>query len=292
MENIRFCHAATIEDAIVYLKEYSNKAKLLAGGTDLMVQLNAYEIPEDTVFIGIEDIPLLKEIYLDEETIHIGSMVTNEELIKSDIIKCYGYALYQAARESASPQVRNRATIGGNVATASPSGDVQAALIALEASAVIRNEAGERIIPVEKIPLFVKKTCLEATDIIVKFLVPKRKKHQGSCFVKMGKRKAMTISIVNVAANITLSDDNKTIKSAIIAAGACATTVVRLKEYEKSLIGKEIDSEMIEKLSIKALDDVDPITDIRASKWYRKETIQVFAKRAVLGAIENAIKEA
>ena len=290
MTKTNYVKATSVRQAIDYLIEYRGQAMLLAGGTDIMVLMNQYEIPEETVFIGIEDIQELKQISCQNDGIHIGSMVTDSELIASELIREKAAALYMAASESASPQVRNRATIGGNVATASPSGDAQAALIALGASAVIEGENGIRNVPVETIPIFVKKTSLEETEIIKEFIIPVSNAITGSCFVKMGKRKAMTISIVDVAAKITLSPDRKTIESAMISAGACATTVVRLKKLEQALAGCVAEKDVIKKYAHLALEDVSPITDIRGSEWYRKEVIQVFAERAVTGAVANALE--
>ena len=288
MSKTKFFKATSVAEAIGYLNQYRGQAKLLAGGTDIMVLMNQYEIPEETVFVGIEDIDELKQISLQEDGIHIGSAVTDTELIESDIVRSGAWALFIAASESASTQVRNRATIGGNVGTASPSGDVQAALIALNALAVVENEKGTRTIPVESIPVFVKKTSLGETDIIREFIVPSEKKTEGSCFVKMGKRKAMTISIVDVAAKITLTENKKKILAASVVAGACAPTVVHLKTYEEALKDIAVEEEIVGQLVAFAKEDVSPITDVRGSAWYRTEVIQTFAKRAVWGAIENA----
>lgn len=291
MTKTNYCKATSVSQTIDYLKQYRGQAMLLAGGTDVMVLMNQYEIPEDTVLIGIEDIPELKQIVLQNDGIHVGSMVTASELLESELIKEKAAALYTAAAESASPQVRNRATVGGNVATASPSGDVQAALIALGAVAVIEGENGTKTIPVESIPVSVKKTCLEDTDVIREFLIPLSGSTEGSCFVKMGKRKAMTISIVDVAAKVSLSSDKKIIESVVIAAGACASTVVRLKQLEQALTGQPADEHTVKQNAKLALENVSPITDMRGTEWYRKEIIQVFAERAVNGAIANAVEK-
>lgn len=291
MTKMNYYQAASVSQAIDYLKQYRGQAMLLAGGTDIMVLMNQYEIPENTVFIGIEDIPELKQINFQNDGIHIGSMVTDSELMESELIKEKAAALYIAASESASPQVRNRATVGGNIATASPSGDVQAALIALEAIAVIEGENGTKTIPVESIPLSAKKTCLEETDVIKEFIIPLSDSSESSSFVKMGRRKAMTISIVNAAAKVTLSADKKIITSITIAAGACAPTIVRLKQLEQALTGQPADKNTVSRNVHLALEDVSPITDMRGTEWYRKEMIRVFAERAVNGAIANAAKK-
>lgn len=292
MGSMEFYRAESIAQAVEYLKKYADRAVVLAGGTDILVQLNQHNFPEDTVFVGIEDVEECKGIYLKGHEIHIGSLVTDAQLAASPIIQKYANALYLAAKESASPQVRNRATVGGNVVTASPSGDVAAALTAFEADAVIWGTTGRRVVKVEDIPVFVKKTCLEKTDVIQKFILKIADKKEGSDFRKIGKRKAMTISIVNTATKIRLTEDGSRIAEAVVAVGACAPTIVRLKALERALEGQTVTDTHIEDLAQKACEDVSPITDIRASAWYRKELVQVLAVRAVRAAILDALKEA
>ena len=285
-----FFRATSTEQAVSFLKEYGEKAMLLAGGTDIMVQENQYRLPDDTIFIGIEDVKEMKKIYEENDSIHIGSMVTDSELIDSKLVADSLTAIHMAAKESASTQVRNRATIGGNVGTASPSGDLLCALVALDADAVIAGVNGERTVKVSSIPVFVKKTSLEKTDVIKEFIIKKPSANENSYFVKMGKRKAMTISIVSMAAKIRLSDDHSVIAEASVTAGACAPTPKRLISFENALTGLPAKEAEIEKICSRALDDVSPITDMRAMEWYRKEITQIFAKRAVCGAISK-VKE-
>lgn len=291
MGETRYYQATSVHQAADYLKEYKDTAKLLAGGTDIMVLENQYALPADTVFVGIEDIPELKRIALQEDGIHIGSMVTAAELTDDPLIKQYLNALYLAAKESASPQVRNRATIGGNVGTASPSGDLLTALIALDAVAVIEGTDGEKRIDVKDIPVFVKKTCLDPTDIIKEFVIALPEEREDSFFIKMGKRKAMTISIVSMAAKVKLSEDLLVIEKVNISAGACAPTPKRLTALEKAATGCIAEDTEFEAISEEALKDVSPITDMRATAWYRKELVKVFAQRVLSGAVAK-IREA
>lgn len=283
----KFYHAESIEQAVAYLKENTGHAVVLAGGTDIMVQVNQYNYPEDTVFVGIENIPETKGIGMKGMTLRIGSTVTASELAVSPLVKHYARALYLAAKESASPQVRNRATVGGNVCTASPSGDMAAALIALEAEAEIVGVDGIRKIRVQEIPVFVKKNCLENSEIIREFIIKCKDKNQNSSFQKIGKRKAMTISIADVAASVTLSEDGNTIVNAKVSAGACAPTIVRLKAFEEALKGCKAVKDAVDEKADKVLSDISPITDMRATEWYRKHLVQVLAVRAVMDAVET-----
>ena len=278
--------AGTVEQALQYLEENAGRAVILAGGTDLMVQVNQYNYPEETVFVCVENIPELQGIYLTEDKIQIGSLATAAEIAKSPVIQKFARALAVAAQESASPQVRNRATIGGNIGTASPSADMVTALIALDAEAEIVGTDGCRTIKVKDIGTFVKKTCLKETDIIRKIIIRKQSGLENSSFQKMGKRKAMTISIVNTAASVRLSEDKKVIESVRIAVGACAPVIKRLEALEQALIGCEATADAVRMHMGKALDDIAPITDMRATQWYRKEIAQVFAVRTVCDAIQ------
>jgi xanthine dehydrogenase FAD-binding subunit len=287
MGKTSYVKASNLSEAVSYLKHYGSNAILLAGGTDLMVQANQYLLPEETVFISIESIKKLKEIYEDAEGIHIGSMVTDSDLLESELIRTRLHALYMAAKESASPQVRNRATIGGNVATASPSGDLLTALIALNAQAMIMNTETCYLKNVREIPISVKKNCLKEDELISEFIIRPDGKNEGSYFLKIGKRKAMSISIVSIAARISLSAQND-ILDISIAAGAVAPTVVRMKNLEKKLLGQKAEESVFDAAKETALSDVSPITDIRATAWYRQELVKVFSKRTLTGAVQNA----
>ena len=288
--------ASSIGEALAMLNETDN-ALILAGGTDVMADLNRAPSPDKTV-IYIGDIEELKIIRETVDGIHIGSLVPAAEIAESEIVGKYAAALRDAAGESAGPQVRNRATIGGNIATASPAGDMICALFALDAAVAVAHSDRESGAPAEgavrteirKISELItgaRQTALKANEIITEIIIPKAPGASGSAFLKMGKRKAMSISIVNAACAVTLGQENR-IDAIRIALGSVAPTVVRAETVENELAGKPADKDLIAEITKLAAGAIDPITDQRAPGWYRREIVPVLAARAVMAAVCDA----
>jgi len=281
VDEYKYYRASSTADAVKALSEAGEKALVLAGGTDLMVAVNHGRMDRGHTFVYIGDVPGLSGIAESKGALSIGSLVTAAQILESGLVREKASALWMAAKELAAPQVRNRATIGGNIGTASPSGDFIAALVALGAEAAI--ESGGKHVKVEDIPIGVKKTSLASNEIITGITIPLSDTKQGSAFVKVGKRKAMTISIANAAVWLALEADGKTVKDIRIAVGACAPTVVRAKSVEEALKGADISS-LSGRPSPIAEGEIKPITDQRATAWYRREVVPVLIRRAVLKA--------
>ena len=195
--------AKSVQEAVAALAKAEN-GKLVAGGTDVLVVMNGHAAPEDLTVVSIGDIEELKEIKETEDSIEIGALVTDAKIIDSAMLKENAYGLWWAAHESAGPQVRNRATVGGNIGTASPAADVVCALEALDAVATIVSSTGERTAKVADIIVGVKKTSLAKDEMITKLTI---KKGYKCGFIKQGKRQAMTISAVNAGAAVKLNGD-------------------------------------------------------------------------------------
>ena len=281
MEEYKYHRASSIADAVKAMNEAGEKAVVLAGGTDLMAAVNHGRSDRGHTFVYIGDVPGLAEITESNGVLTVGSLVTASQILESKLIREKASALWIAARDLAAPQIRNRATIGGNIGTASPSGDFITALIALDAEATI--EGGGKQVKVEDIPIGVKKTSLAPNEIITGIAVPLFAAKQGSAFVKIGKRKAMTISIANAAVWLALEEDGRTVKDIRVAVGACAPTVKRIKSLEAVLTGADISS--LATLSIQIMEDeIQPITDQRATAWYRREIVPVLIRRAAMKA--------
>lgn len=276
--------ACNIEDALTMLREAGDSVLILAGGTDVMAGMNGKPASDKTV-IYIGDIADLRGIRETPGDIRIGSLVTAAEIEESEIIARYAGALCEAAKESASPQVRNRATIGGNIATASPAGDLLCALFALDASIVVGT--GGDVRKISDIITGAKKTSLKPGELITEIIIPKLSGICGSDFLKVGKRKAMSISITNVACAVSLGRGGR-VDEIRIAIGASAPTVVRAAAMENALKGNIVNESYIKEKSTLAVDAIDPITDQRATMWYRREVIPVLAARAVTAAVNAA----
>jgi carbon-monoxide dehydrogenase medium subunit len=287
LDSLDFVKSANVSEACAALSDLRKKAVIMAGGTDIMPEINSGRFDRGRTIVYIGDLLELKHTHADVADMRIGSLVTAADILddRSAIYRYRLSALYDAAYTLGSPQVRNRATLGGNVATASPSGDLIAALIALNAELVLAGPEESRM-RVEDILTGAKRTCLGPEDLIARFIVPLPTRKCGSAFIKEGKRKAMSISIANVACALRLYDDGETVKDIRIAIGACAPTVVRASELESAL--KERSVREAEKLSVLAREAVDPITDGRAGCRYRLEIVPVLVKRAVAAAVAAA----
>lgn len=284
-----YCKATSLEHALELLASCNGIPRILAGGTDVMVAMNSKPADPDTSIIYIGDIESLKDIREDGAFLRIGALVTASQLAGSPLVEKYATALGQAAADSAGPQVRNRATIGGNIATASPAGDLICALFALGAELIIQKRGGVVTRPIDEVVTGVKKTALQPDEMIAEIRVPKTHAPHASAFSKMGKRKAMTISIANAACSVELSDG--LIADIRIAVGAAAPTVIRVPMVEAALRGKPAEEAVIRSAARQAAQAIAPITDQRATKWYRMEVVPVMVANTIRKAV-NQITEA
>lgn len=228
---------------------------LFAGGTDLMPRFEQGETLPETI-IDIKKLPNFIGIEKIDENIVLGAGTTIEEIKNNELIKKYSNALWQATTEFGSVQIRNRATIGGNICNASPSGDTLPALYAFGAKLLLRNKNGERTIPIDEFIVGPGKTSLEKGEILLAVILPQIS--SKSIFYKLGLREAMAISVVNFA---IVYDENEL----TIATGAVAPTIIKLSGLEKLSIDE----------ILKIIDNaISPIDDIRATATYRRKALQ------------------
>jgi len=252
------------------------KAKILAGGTDLLVRLKD-EINQHDI-IDISHLKELKGISIADDKIKIGALTTFSELIENEIIAENASALVQAAEIVGSPQIRNRGTIGGNIANASPAGDSIPPLLILEAEIEISGKSGARTVPMRNFFKGPGRTILKKCEIISSVIIPKNKDYRGA-FVRLGQRKSLAISKVSLAALFKMKDEK--IEEARIALGAVAPTVIRASKTEKFLIGKKLNDETISEAKKIICDEVSPISDIRSIAEYRKEMCGELLEQAI-----------
>ena len=263
----------------VYVPECLNllgrfpNAKMLAGGTDLLVRLKD-EINRPDI-IDISHIEEMKGITDLNDKIKIGALVTFSEIIENEIPTANAGVLVQAAKIIGSPQIRNRGTIGGNIANASPAGDTLPPLFVLEAEIEIAGMNYSRTIPIKDFFIAPGKSVLTDREIITAVIIPKMKNWDGA-FVRLGQREALAISKVSLALLLKIKDDK--IEEARIALGAVAPTVIRAIQTEKELKGKRLDN-ISEAIKI-IREEVSPISDIRSIAEYRKEMCGVLLEAA------------
>lgn len=277
MPKFNFFKANNIREALALIDEYQDKNyMLLAGGTDFIPKWKDGIIDPKTV-IDISLVSEFKEIKKTADSIFIGAAATFGEILKSEIVSENLPALAKAASHVGSPQIRSRATIGGNSANASPAGDSIPALFVYEAAVVVVSKPGERKIPISDFFKGPGKTVLSKGEIIKGFELPPQGRDEKCGFVKLGQRSALAISKIMCAGVWKIENDSITrIK---LAFGAVAPTVIRAEKTEKFLNGKKPSEEVFCEAAQIAEQEVKPITDIRSTAEYRREAAGVILKR-------------
>lgn len=268
----------SLSQALKHLNTDKNDAMVISGGTDVMVQLR-YKSISPKKLVNVKDLEELKFTEEKEDWVYIGGSITFSQIIKDNIIKNNFPSLVEAAQEVGSPQIRNMGTLAGNVQTASPAGDGLAALYALDATVELVSEKGSREINIRDFVVGPKKTTRRSNEIIKGFKIAKQHWDYNK-FFKIGKRNALAISIVNGAIMLNMEED-ETIKDARIVLGAVAPTPLRLIRAEDALIGNKITEEILERVKNIIQEDINPISDIRASKEYRRYISAVSCKNII-----------
>lgn len=276
----------TLEEAFSLLEEFGEEARVLAGGTDLLVKMKQRAIePLPKYLINIKGIPGLQYISAnDDGGLKIGS-VTNIQEIKSFLpIRQRFPGLAHAAGLLSTPQVRNIATIGGNLCNASPAAETAPPLITLSAKARILGGSGERTVPIEEFFLGPGKTILEKGEILVGIEIPPPPENSTSVYVKHGKRLS-DIAIVGVA--LVLEMDGNRCTGVKIALASVGPTPLRARKAEAAMLGQEVNEQLIEEVSRIASEESKPIDDIRAHAAYRREKVAEVTKEAVQQALQQ-----
>lgn len=282
----------TIDEAAELLNSLDNKnIVILAGGTDVVPKFNSR--PEKSGYFDKSAMDLdncnivyfgdagLKYIEEKNGKIIIGAMTTMTEILESSLVDKVP-VIKEAAKSMAGLTIRNTATIGGNIMNASPAADSVPPLIALGAQVVLYSVDGERCLAIDEFFENPGKTKAKGHEFLKEVRIPL--KTGNASFIKFGRRKAESLSVVNGASYIEM--DGNVCSNAIIALGAVAPTPVRAKKAEAALIGKNLTAETIEAAAEIAIGEIDPIDDKRASGEYRKKLVKVLVKRAVTNACQ------
>jgi len=275
-----YYNASDIEHALKVLDDQYGQAKIVAGGTDLILELERGLWPEVNALIDVSRIRFNKGIYKDKEGyIHINPFMTHNECLASKLLRDEVPLLFQALWQIGSPQIRNRGTIAGNLATSSPANDSITPLMALNAELTLSSHEGSRQIKLSDFYTGVRKNILKPNELITDIRFLGLNNIQRSIFLKYALRNAQAISVVNIAMIIEVS--NNTINKASITLGAVAPTIIHAKKTEEYLNGKNIDLNLISELSQSICDESKPIDDIRGSANFRKQMIKVLAKKGL-----------
>jgi len=271
----------TLADALELLAAHP-AARVVAGGTDMLVELGRHLRPANSL-IDISRVAGLRYVRQEGEEIVLGALATHNDVISSTLCVAGALPLAQASSEVGAPQIRARATVAGNLVTASPANDTITALVALDAAVTLVGQAGERTLPLRDFYLGVRRTALAPGELLRAIRVPAPGLRRRGIFLKLGLRRAQAISVVNVAVVLTFDSDrpDATVTQARVALGCVAPTIVRAEAAEAALQGLSlavINAEVIGRLAVAAC---APISDLRGSAGYRRTAVAALVARAI-----------
>jgi xanthine dehydrogenase iron-sulfur cluster and FAD-binding subunit A len=291
----KYVIATSIDEVLNILTEYGERARIVAGATDLILEIERGVRKGIELLIDVTRIPGLDQIVLDEdEFIHLGPLVTHNHCVGSKLIVERAFALAQASWEVGAPQIRNRGTIAGNLITASPANDTITPLAAFGANVVLKSTAGERVVPLKDFYTGVRKTVMRPDEMLVDINFLALSMRQRSAFIKLGLRRAQAISLVNAVALLTYENSHpdqqtqggwgeRDISKAVITLGAVAPVIIHAGESEAYLVGKTLQDEVIQRTCELAGEAAAPIDDLRSSAAYRREMVKACVRRTLKG---------
>ena len=283
-----YINATSTDEVLKTISEKKERVRIVAGATDLILELERGIRTGIETLIDVTRIPGLDQITLDKDgIIHLGPLVTHNHCAASDLIREQAYPLARAAWEVGAPQIRNRGTVAGNLITASPANDTITPLVALNASVTLASTRGERSVLLKDFYTGVRRTVMQADEMLVDISFPAMTKTQRGTFIKLALRRAQAISLVNVTIVLDTSMRSVqglkagSIKSALITFGAVAPTIVHAPEAEAFLVGKKLTDEVIAQAAELAKSATHPIDDIRSSAAYRREMVKIITLRGL-----------
>ena len=281
----RYLEPTSVAEALEMLAANRESGRLVAGGTDLLLEMARGQRPEAHTLIDISRLRDLQQIQRSGDQIFIGSGVTHNEVVLSPLITERALPLAQASWEVGSPQLRNRATVVGNLVTASPANDTITPLRALGTVLDIASISGERSVDLADFHHGVRKIDLDAAEMVTRIRVRSMKATERGIFVKVGLRKAQAISVVHLALVLDFRDDE--ITSAAITLGSVAPTIIRAKVVEDFLLGRSLDQGVIAKAARMVAELPTPIDDVRATAAYRTAQLERMTARALEALAQN-----
>lgn len=273
--------------AVALLAEHGPSVKLLAGGTDLLVELkSASHVPR--VVVDISRAADLKGIEVTDQGLRIGALVTHSEIVRSPLIRDLFPALADAAHSIGAVQTRNPGTLGGNLVTCVPSMDSGPTLVALDALVTVAGPGGRRRLPLTGLFAGPRKALLQPGELLVEIIIPRDNLGKPADFQKFGLRKGQALALVNAAASLWVDWERNVCVAPRIALGAVAPTVIRAPAAEAYLEGRAITPEAMAEAGRIAVGEARPISDFRASADYRRDLIAVLTRRALANAYARA----
>ncbi len=278
---------ASIDDAVKLLGTYGAAARPIAGGTDLLVEIDRNAREDLGLLIDISRIPGANAIVIEGDEAVLGPMVTHNDVVQSAVLVERALPLAQACWEVGSPQLRNRATVIGNIVTASPANDTLSALLALGATVVLRSIRGTRSIDLRQFITGFRSTQRADDELVVELRVRLTMSNERGLYVKLGNRAAQAISVVHLAAVVGFAEDGLTVSSACIAIGSVASTVLVVDRAADLIVGARLDENSIRLAAAAVLAVSTPLDDVRATAEYRSDTIAVLVERTLTTIAQN-----
>jgi carbon-monoxide dehydrogenase medium subunit len=284
LPDFSYCHPESIPEICEILARYGSRAKVLAGGTDLLPKMKqALLSPEILVSLkGIGGLSVIE--YVPGKGVVIGAGATHNDLVNSPVLQEKYLSLSEAAHSLANNQIRNMGTVGGNIVNAVPSSDLPPLLIALGADVKLVGAKGERILALEDFFNGPGKSVIAPDEILTEIIIHDQPA-TGSTYIKFALRRSGALAVVGVAVSLTVAKNK--IQDARIVLGAVAPVPMRAKTAEKMLIGKVVNNQLLEEAGVIASGECRPISDIRGSEEYRRDMVKVFTRRALRKAIDQ-----
>src|SRR5262245_42734925 len=283
-----YLRPTSLEEALTLLERHEGSARLIAGGTDVLVELPR-GIKPAAILIDLTAVPGLRYVGEEGDRVLLGALATHNDVIASPACVSRALPLAQACWEVGAPQIRTRATVAGNLVTASPANDTITPLVALDAEVVLASVAGERVVPLPAFHRGVRRTVLQPGELVREVRVPALASNQRGLFLKLGLRRAQAIAVINAAFVLTFAGE--TISEARITLGSVAPTIVRAPTAESYLQGKRLNAAVCREAGRLACQDVKPIDDVRGTAGYRLATLAALVadglERIATGADAN-----
>lgn len=285
-----YCTPTTLDDALSLLAEHGPQARVIAGGTDLLIELQR-GVRRLEMLVDITRIAGLDRVYVTGDGwVHIGPNVTHHQVVASPLLVQQAFPLALACWRVGTPQLRNRGTVAGNLITASPANDTITALWALDARLVLRSARGTRVLSLPDFYRGVRQTELAPDEMVTEIVFPRLSADQRGTFVKLALRRTHAIAVVNVAAVLTF--DRGTVARARITLGSVAPTIIRAVEAENALTGQPLCAESIAEAAELAAGVACPIDDVRSSASYRCDMVRVLVRRALVALQQGTERDA
>jgi carbon-monoxide dehydrogenase medium subunit len=277
----------TVKEALSLLEKHSESARVIAGGTDLINKMKRRDVTAKYL-IDLKGIAALNFIENDSQGLRIGATTTLSEILESSAVRELYPILTDAVSVMASPQIRNTASIAGNLCNAVPSADSAPPLIVLQAKLKVIGRRKKRTVLVEDFFTGLNKTVLDSGELVTEIMIPPPLFPGGGAYLKHMRRAEMDLAVVGVGVYLSLDTRKKICKDVKIALGAVAPTPMRAKNAEEALKGKPLDSDLIAAAARIASEESRPIDDIRSSAEYRKEVVNVLTMRAIQRCLGRA----